>query len=53
MLLPFSTDSVNLVDEHDTWCVLLSDSEELSYELRPVTKVFLDELGADDAEEGG
>ena len=48
---PLRSDSINLVNEDDTWCVLLSHTEELADELGPVSEVLLNQLGADYPEE--
>ena len=44
---------MNLVNKDDTRCILLCDSEQLAHQFRAVSEVLLDELGTDDAKEGG
>ena len=40
-------------DEHDGRRELVGDAEQLAHQLGPVAQVLLDELAADDAQEGG
>mmetsp|Transcript_4991 Transcript_4991/g.20458 ORF Transcript_4991/g.20458 Transcript_4991/m.20458 type:complete len:549 (+) Transcript_4991:336-1982(+) len=47
-----AADGVDLVDEHDGRRQVVGDTEQLAHELGPVAEIFLDELRADDAEEG-
>ena len=45
-MLPFSADSVNLVDEDDAGAMLVRHPEELPDQLGAVSKVLLDQLAA-------
>lgn len=52
LYVPLCADSVDFVDEYDTWRVFFCDAEEFSHELGTVAEVFLDQLGAYDTQEG-
>jgi hypothetical protein len=51
--VPFRADRVYFVNEYDTWRVIFCGAEQLSNEFGTVTKVFLDQLGTHDTQEGG
>ena len=42
--IPFSTDSINLIDEHNAGRMFLSHSEHLPDKFRAITKILLDEF---------
>merc|ERR1712192_10410 len=52
-LVPFGADGVNLINEDDTWAVLICNSEQLAHQLRSISKILLDQLAANHSEEGG
>ena len=52
-VVPLGADGVDLVDEDDGRGQVVGDAEHLPNELGAVSEVLLDELGTDDAEEGG
>ena len=41
---PLGTDSINLVNEDDTWRVVLRDTEQLANEFRSISEILLDEF---------
>jgi len=45
---PFRTDGINLIDEDDTWGMLLSDTEQLAHKFWSISEVLLNEFRADD-----
>jgi hypothetical protein len=51
--IPLRTDSVDFVDKDDRRRVVRRHLEQLADELGTVSEVLLDELGTDDAKEGG
>ena len=50
---PLRGDGVNLVNEDNTWRMLLSHPEQFSYELGTVSEILLNELGTDNTKESG
>jgi hypothetical protein len=42
--IPFCTNGIDLIDEDDTWSMLLGHTEQFAYKLRPIAKVFLDKF---------
>ena len=52
MHIPLGSNGIDLINEDNGRCVLLGDTEQLAHQLRPVTKVLLDQLRAHNAKEG-
>ena len=48
--LPIGTDDINLIDEDDTWRMILSNSESLTHKVWSISEVLLNEFRANDSQ---